>query len=445
MLVPGWISSLWWRRFLRRNSCATTELDHFSTLPAAGRRDWMARRLQEQLRYFGGREDALPEWREAARIHDPGEVWRIWPSLPVVTKSMLRERFPAREMGARFHLDGKLNATGGSTGEPTEFFHDQPMIASGNALSDWTSRRMGWRPGMTTVIVWGSERDIGRDVPWKVRMHYALTRQVLLDGYHLTADTARRAVDAITRYGPVAFYGFTSMLAEVARLTLAEKLTVPPGSVAVAWNGGEILTEGQSEIFQQAFGVPILNRYGSREMGSIACQQRFGGPLLISRPWYHVEVVDDKGNPVSPGESGKLLVTSTICRGTPFLRYEIEDLATVHPDCAGEDGIGGLKQVDGRLAGLLDLPNGRRINNIFWNHLFKEFIEIEQFQVTLRADDTLLICFRGRGQGPDREQQLRQALSHLLNDVRYELRWVDRIPLTSRGKLLQVVNEKKRA
>lgn len=50
-----------------------------------------------------------------------------------------------------------------------------------------------------------------------------------------------KAVDAIRAHGPVAVYGFTSMLA-VARLTLAAGVPVPPGAVAVAGNGGEILT-----------------------------------------------------------------------------------------------------------------------------------------------------------------------------------------------------------
>lgn len=432
-IAPAWLSQLFWARYLRRNGCPSDELDASMT------RRLMASRLLAQMQYFGARADALPEWKEAARVRDPEELWRIWPTLPVVTKSMLRDRFPARTLGDRFGLTGRVDSTGGSTGEPTHFFHDLAMMQASNMLGDWTARRMGWRRGMATVIVWGAERDIGRNVPWKTRMHYALSRQVLLDGYHLTARTAERAVDAIRAHGPVAFYGFTSMLAEVARLTLAAGLPVPPGGVAVAWNGGELLTSAQSELFRQAFGVPIFNRYGSREMGSIACQFQAGGPLVVARPWYHVEVVDDDGRPAS---TGRILVTSTVCRGTPFLRYQIEDIATVDPAQVDEAGIAGLAQIDGRLAGLLDLPNGRRINNIFWNHLFKEFPEIHQFQVTLRTDDTIRLNFRGAGFTPDREKEIRQALSHLLEGVVYEMAWVEAIPLTSRGKLLQVINEK---
>jgi phenylacetate-CoA ligase len=432
-IAPTWLNLLWRRRYLRHNAIESSELDQRQ------KRDLVAARLLDQIRYFGSREDALPEWKDAARITDPGELWRVWSSLPVVTKSMLRERFPAREIGKRFGIAGQLNSTGGSTGEPTEFFHDDAMIRSNNALSDWTARRMGWRPGMATVIVWGSERDIGRDVPFKTRLHYALARQVLLDGYHLTADTARRAADAVRAHGPVAFYGFTSMLAEVARLVIANRLEIPPGGVRTAWNGGEILLDSQSEIFARAFGVPILNRYGSREMGYIACQYEPAGLIRISRPWYHAEIVDEAGR---PAESGRLLVTSTVCRGTPFLRYQIEDMATVDSEGADEAGIAGLRRIDGRLAGLLDLPNGKRINNIFWNHLFKEFAEVEQFQVTLRTDDTILLRLRGPGLSPDREAALRRGLEPLLTSVRYDLVWVDRIPLTSRGKLLQVINEK---
>lgn len=432
-IAPAFISALWRKRFLRRNARPPAELEG----PLS--RDLVARKLLEQIRYFGSRADALPEWREAAHITDPGELWRVWPSLPIVTKTMLREQFPARELGLRFGLQGRVDSTGGSTGEPAHFFHDLPMIQSSNALSDWTAQQMGWRPGMATVIVWGSERDIGRSVPWKTRLHYALARQVLLDGYHLTEQTARAAVHAIRAYRPVAVYGFTSMLAEVARLTLAHGLPVPRGGVAAAWNGGELLTNSHSELFRQAFGVPILNRYGSREMGAVATQVRDGGPLKVARPWYHVEIVDDSGR---PSESGRLLVTSTICRGTPFLRYQIGDIATADPASMDEAGIGGLAHIDGRLAGLLDLPNGRRINNIFWNHLFKEFPEIEQFQVTLRLDDTLRLQFRGRGFSPSREAEMRRALAGLLDGVTYRIEWVETIPLTSRGKLLQVINER---
>jgi phenylacetate-CoA ligase len=176
-------------------------------------------------------------------------------------------------------------------------------------------------------------------------------------------------------------------------------------------------------------------------MGSIACQQIEGGPLLISRPWYFVEIVDDQGRPVQPGESGAVLVTSTICRGTPFLRYRIGDAATFDNACCNESGISGLSRLDGRLAGILQLADGRRINNIVWNHLFKEFAEVEQFQVVVQKNGALRLRLKGAAHRPTDDSRLQQAISRLLRDNAFEITWVDQIPLTSRGKLLQVVQE----
>jgi hypothetical protein len=72
-MVPRPISSLWWRRYLRRNAIPWTDLECFPQLRPDLQRKELGARLLKQIQYFGMREDALPEWREAARIEDPEE------------------------------------------------------------------------------------------------------------------------------------------------------------------------------------------------------------------------------------------------------------------------------------------------------------------------------------------------------------------------------------
>jgi len=98
-MIPRSISSLWWRRYLRRNATSWTDLDRFPQLSPSEQRKQLGERLLRQIRYFGSRADALPEWREAARIDNPEDLLRIWPDLPVVTKNVFRTRFPAEEVG----------------------------------------------------------------------------------------------------------------------------------------------------------------------------------------------------------------------------------------------------------------------------------------------------------------------------------------------------------
>ena len=440
-MIPHTISRLWWHRYLRRNAIPYADLERFPQLRPDEQRKQLGERLLRQIRYFGARADALPEWREAAKIDDPEELFRIWPDLPVITKNDLRTRFPAREIGQRFNLAGQANSTGGSTGEPVHFFHDTEMLKSITGAVVFSAIGMGWFPGMPTIIVWGSERDVKKETTLRNRVHGWLRNEFLVDGYHLSDETVDRVCGELGS-GPIAMYGFTSMLEFVARRVVETGRMIRPGVVRTAWNGGEMLFPEQSDIFRQAFGVPLLNRYGGRELSVMACQFAEGGALNVMRPWLFLEVLDDRGRPAGPGQVGRLVWTSTVCRGTPFLRYDVEDLGTFRSCDCNESGVAAIDTLHGRVSGTVELPDGRRINNIYWNHFFKEIKEVAQFQVILRKDGSIQILLRGDGFSPERDKHVRGLLGHFLGAIPLHLQWVESIPLTKEGKLVQVYRER---
>ncbi len=439
-MIPRAISSLWWRRYLKRNATSWADLDRFPTLRPDEQRKELGERLLRQIRYFGARGDALPEWREAARIDSSDELLRVWPDLPIVTKNDLRDRFPAEEIGQRFDIQGQANCTGGSTGEPVHFFHDAAMLRSMTAAVTFSALRMGWLLGMHTIVVWGSERDVKKQTSFRNLVHGRLRNQFLVDGYNLSDDTVDR-VYAHLGDGPVAIYGFTSMLEFVAQRMIETGREIRPGVVRTAWNGGEMLFREQSELFRRAFGVPLFNRYGGRELAVMACQFDEVGPLHVMRPWLFLEVLNDRGLPAAPGEIGRLVWTSTVCRGTPFLRYDVEDLGTFRASDSNESGVIAIDALHGRVGGMLELPGGRKISNLYWNHFFKEVKEVSQFQVILRKDHSLQILLRGKGFSPERDVAVRSLLAHFLGDTPVNLQWVERVPLTKEGKLVQAYRE----
>lgn len=439
--MPPFVSQLWLRRYLSRNAIDWRELEAFPSLTPARQREDLGKRLLSQIQYFGRRDDALPEWREAAKIGNPEDLWKVWPSLPILDKKSLQTRFIASETQRICGLEGQLNATGGSTGEAVQFYHDTRMVKSTTAVHYYARYRMGWRPGMPTVIIWGSERDIKREVPLRNRLHLRLSKDYLIDGYNLTDETARRVGNLARQLRPVAMYGFTSMLAFIAERLIALGEAPLHGAVRTAWNGGEMLYPEQNEVFTKAFGVPIRNLYGGRELATMACQSADGGPLDVLRPWVFLEIVDENGKPAGPGQSGRLIWTSTICRGTPFLRFDVGDLGAAAATHRNESGISAIDELHGRTAGLLKLPNGRTINNIFWNHLFKEYPEVAQFQVLLRSHGGIRILLCGRGFAAEREARLRDIIGDMVDHLPLELQWVDSIPLTRQGKRIQVLRE----
>ena len=438
------ISNTFWRVCVidRQMRSHWHALDNFRALSPSESRLRLAERLMAQVRYFGERGDALPEWREAARITDPEKFWEIWPSLPIITKKDLRNRFQPAEMERRFGLRGSISSTGGSTGEPTQFFHDEPMIRATDANRLYCRLQVGWEPGMPLIAVWGSERDIGkRGRGLKARFGMRLLNDWMVDGYRLSADTTDRVLELIGRFRFAAIYGFTGLLEFVARQVLEQGAMPPAGRVRAAWNGGEMLFDHQVELFRKAFGVPLLNFYGGRELSAMAFQPHEGASLRVLRPYLFVEIVDDRGKHVPPGETGRLIWTSTVCRGTPFLRYDIGDVGSSEAPDQDESGIHALTRLEGRHSGLMRLPNGGTIGCIFWNHLLKDYPEVEQFQVALIGDRRVELRLRGSGLDQERESRLRDVVRRFLGEGDVRISWVDRIPLTPQGKLVQVVRE----
>ena len=441
------LDRLYWRRYERQYDVASVArtMDDFRRRPPDDARRMLAVRLRDQLRRFAARADALPEWRDAARIDDLDALWKAWPSLPILTKADLRGRFSARALREQ-GVEGQLSATGGSTGEPTTFIHDAASVRRMNAVMHVARQQLGWRPGMPTICVWGAQRDIGQGLTGYRRVRHDLTNRLSrlreVDGFMLTEETARRVHDQLlASRGGAAVYGFSSMLDHVARVAQERGWHVPAGLVRVAWNGGEMLHDEQVARFREVFGVPILNYYGGRELGTIAAQQEAGGPLHLVRPYVFVELIGDDGAPVAPGTPGRIVVTSTDGHGTPFLRYDIGDMASCSAPHVDASGVTHLDALLGRAGSVLRLPNGTTISNNYWNHLFKELDEVVQFQVRLRTDGSLRLNFVGQRFAESREAWLRTVLGTFLGPMPIDIAWVDAIPPTQLGKRLQVVVE----
>lgn len=293
---------------------------------------------------------------------------------------------------------------------------------------------------MKTISVWGSDRDIGRASSLRNRISARLRNEWVVAGYKLSPATTNRVLELIGESGQIAIYGFSSMLEYVARDILDRGLYIRPGSVVSAWNGGEMLYPRQAELFELAFGVPLLNLYGSRELSAMAYQDRPGAGLRVLRPLHFLEIVNDENRPVGVGETGRLVWTSTVCRGTPLLRYECGDLGCYETGGVDESGIREIAELRGRSAGLI-LINGKTINGLFWNHLFKDYPEVEQFQVAVKSERALELRLKGKPFSEEREVRLRFLLNEMTDSAPVSLHWVDQLTRTQQGKLEQVLRE----
>jgi phenylacetate-CoA ligase len=111
---------------------------------------------------------------------------------------------------------------------------------------------------------------------------------------------------------------------------------------------------------RRVFGASIRDRYSCEEIGPIAFQCPY------SDDYYHVavanamvEVVDHHGQAQQPGVAGNVLVTGLHQWATPALRYDLGDIAALHPHCpACGSTVPTLSNLLGRKFFLLKSPTG---------------------------------------------------------------------------------------
>ncbi|WP_406181075.1 condensation domain-containing protein [Streptomyces sp. NBC_01006] len=85
-------------------------------------------------------------------------------------------------------------------------------------------------------------------------------------------------------------------------------------SVRLCLSGSNFLAPGVQERFLARFAVPVRQTYGSSEAGSVSwdCGPGPVVPESVGRPLngVRVEILDDRGRPLPPGETGEIAVTS---------------------------------------------------------------------------------------------------------------------------------------
>jgi phenylacetate-CoA ligase len=112
---------------------------------------------------------------------------------------------------------------------------------------------------------------------------------------------------------------------------------------------------------QDAYGCPVIDVYGLHETRPIAASAD-GGPFVILDRRVHVEVLDDAGRTVPPGERGEIVVTAGENPLLPLVRYRTGDFGRL-VDVAGRPALADLEgreatrfvALDGSLVPCVDL------------------------------------------------------------------------------------------
>ena len=109
----------------------------------------------------------------------------------------------------------------------------------------------------------------------------------------------------------------------------------PPNLNEVMTHGESTDAEGQ-RLCQEHWQLPVTHSYATREAGLIAVQAPGADHYLVQAESVLLEVLDDRGRPCGPGETGRVVLTDLHNFATPVIRCDLGDRAEVGlPDPTG--------------------------------------------------------------------------------------------------------------
>jgi putative adenylate-forming enzyme len=288
--------------------------------------------------------------------------------LPILTKATMMESFDdlitdraVRLADAESHLrDGVgreffrgryvVLSTSGSTGRRGVFLFDQSewIAALANIARPMVWAGIGMRLSKSPRAAMIASRTSWH---YSARVTQSLSNR-LIPSLHLDAgEPLETMVRKLNEWQPSTLTGYPSALRPLAGEQLSGRLGIRLYAVGTS---AEVLTDETRRRIQQAWGVPVFDTYGATEYAPIAAECSFGRKHLVEDGAL-IEVVDDRGRPVPPGERGdKVLLTVFGLRTQPLIRYELSDvlrLDEVSCECGRPFRV--LASIEGRVEEVL--------------------------------------------------------------------------------------------
>ena len=422
----------------------------FSYLAELERSQWLSRSGMRRLQ-----EKKLANLLKAACVHCPWHQARlntagIDPEGPVSLEDLrllpTMDKQDGVDHGDQMVWHGvpggafKYN-TGGSSGQPLVFYYGRRRQASDAAGRMRARRWWGIEPGDPEVYLWGAPVELNKTDRIKT-LRDRLINQLVLNAFEMSPAAMDEYAQAIQAFQPHCIYGYASSLALLAAHLLDRKTRIQLPKLKVVCTTGEPLFDYQRQLLGAAFGSPVANEFGSRDIGFTAHETPQGQMLLMSESII-LEVLDKQGQPVSPGETGEAVMTALESFAQPFIRYRTGDMVRVADEsCRAGRGLDVISEVLGRSTDFVVRADGTIMHALALIYVMRAVAGVGEFKIVQHSVDHIevLVVPNASWQESGRTEIEAGLHNRLGGDTRIELQLLESIPAEASGKHRYVVS-----
>ncbi len=360
------------------------------------------------------------------------------PKLPCVEKQTLRQD-RLRFVDETVPVDRMLSArTSGSTGVPVRLLMTREAVQMHNAYLEARCRRVaGAQFGRRPFVMFGPQNIVlpGRAKPpfW---VYNHVWKQLYMSTLFLSDRYLPAYVAEIRRRQYHMIMGFPFSLYTLARFMTENN--EPPLSFETAITSGEMLYPEWRLVIEEAFGCRVFDQYGCSENCVFAAECPEGN-MHLSPEYAVVEVVDEKNQPLPPGEVGELLCTRLLNYGQVLIRYRVGDRGALSAEpCPCGRPLPVLKSLDGRSGDALITRDGRRLSRV--SSLMSGVQTVAAWQIVQDDIDRFRIRVVTDPEfSPGDSERLKRNLAVDLGDAQIDVEPVDEIERTAAGKAILLV------
>jgi len=406
------------------------------------------RQLRKVVKYAFENVRFYHDWFKASGVY-PEDIRNTYDlnKLPIIRKKELRQQDRDDLISEDFKCQKlKSLTTGGSTGEPFSVYICGKEDDWRKAIYLRANITCGQKPRDRWVAIDVAERAI--ETSFFHRRFGVFIREVV----PVTWDRHSQ-LQAITKLDPDILDGFSGVMWLLAKEAEAKNMkSIHP---RIIFGSGDLIDKSSRNYLEKVFNAPYYDQFGCTEVDRSAwqCPEHLG--YHIDEDSVIMQFVDENGEEVAPGERGEIVYTSLFNYAMPFIRYGTMDIGVpIDEECPCGRKLPLMKVVEGRSNSFLVFPDGHVVPPMSFIETLKAFMlteEIDQYRVIQKSKNFVGIYVKKTRENVDEEKIRSWLLTNILDglpkvekvdlsEVTFEVKFVDELPLSGRGKLNVVVS-----